>query len=327
MNPTFYDKNVLITGGAGFLGSYVAERLCLEHPRSVVVVDNLYLGKKENLSEAGKKLGSKLVTYWSDATDMASMREIVKREHIDIAYDMAVIPLPQSLIDPAWNVRQNVELSLVLCELLREQAFSTLVHFSSSETYGSAVHPVMNEDHPTSAATPYAASKLAGDALVMSYAETFGLDVTTLRPFNNYGPRQNSGAHAGVLPLIVKRAMAELPIEIYGDGEQTRDLIFARDTAQAAIDIYLTQTSRNQVVNVASGVELSVNHLVKTVLQLMGKPDHPVVHLAPRIGDLRRHCGGVERAKKLWGFAPKVSIEEGLAETVRWYQNTMAAST
>ncbi len=326
MSLTFLNKNILITGGAGFLGSYVAERLASEGPRAVIVVDNLYLGKKENLDRAGELLGDKLITYWSDATCLADMRAIVEREHIDIAYDMAVIPLPQSLIDPAWNVRQNVDLTLVLCELLRAQTFSTLVHFSSSETYGSAVHPVMNETHPTSAATPYAASKLAGDALVMSYGETFGLDVTTLRPFNNFGPRQNAGAHAGILPAIVKRVMDGAPIDIFGDGEQTRDLIFASDTAQAAIDIYVTPGSRNQVVNVASGAEVSVNQLVKTVLEIMGRPRHPVRHLPARIGDVRRHCGGVERAKALWGFAPKVSLEQGLRETVRWYEDSFGAA-
>jgi UDP-glucose 4-epimerase len=320
---SFRDKCVLVTGGAGFIGSYVVERLAQEGPRKVVVVDNLYLGKKENLTRAKELLGERLVTYWQDATDAKAMADIVSRENVQIAYDMAVIPLPQSLIDPAWNVRQNVELTLVLCELLRDKRFETLVHFSSSEAYGSAVQPVMSEDHPTHAATPYAASKLAGDALALSYGETFSLDVTVLRPFNNYGPRQNAGDHAGILPILVRKVLEGNPIEIFGDGEQTRDLICVRDTAEAAMAIYLTPGSRQQVVNVASGIETSVNTLVKNVLRILEKPNHPVQHKAPRIGDVRRHLGGVERAKKLWGFAPKIALEEGLIETVQWYAAQM----
>lgn len=323
MSLNFRDKCVLVTGGAGFIGSYVVERLAQEEPRAVVVVDNLFLGKKENLSCASKLLGDKLHCYWQDATDAAAMADIVRREKVDVAYDMAVIPLPQSLIDPAWNVRQNVELTLVLCELLRAKAFETLVHFSSSEAYGSAVLPVMTEEHPTNAATPYAASKLAGDSLALSYGETFGLDVTVLRPFNNYGPRQNAGDHAGILPILVRRVLDGAPIEIFGDGEQTRDLISVRDTADAAMAIYQTPASRQQIVNVASGIETSVNQLVKTVLEIMEKPNHPVVHKAPRIGDVRRHLGGVERAKQLWGFEPKIRLEQGLIETVQWYAMQM----
>lgn len=326
MAPTFHNKNVLVTGGAGFIGSYVVERLAQEAPSSVVVVDNLFLGKKENLEHARSMLGDRLVTYWVDATNAEEMGQIVRRHNIDVAYDMAVIPLPHSLLDPAWNVRQNVELTLVLCELLRARAFETLVHFSSSEAYGSAVHTPMDESHPTHAATPYAASKLAGDALALSYGETFGLDVCVLRPFNNYGPRQNAGAHAGILPIVVRRVLQGLPVEICGDGEQTRDLISVRDTARAAVDIYRTPATRQQVVNVASGKETSVNRLVQLVLEIMGCPNHPVVHIAPRIGDVRRHCGGVAKAKALWGFAPEVSLEEGLVETVRWYQQSLGTA-
>ncbi len=315
------DKRVLVTGGAGFIGSYVVERIAQESPASVVVVDNLFLGKEVNLFSAREKLGDRLKVHVFDATSMDRMRELVSEERIDVAYDMAVIPLPQSLTLPAWTVRQNVDLTLVLCELLREKRFETLIHFSSSEVYGTAVSECMDESHPTNASTPYAASKLAGDALVLSYGETFGLDVSILRPFNNFGPRQNAGDHAGILPILVKRVREGKPVEIFGDGSQTRDFLFVRDTADAAVALYREPKTRQQAVNVASGRETSVNEFVRRVLEILDAPHHPIVYGAARPGDVRRHIGGVKKAKSLWGFDPRTSLEHGLVETVRWYRD------
>jgi UDP-glucose 4-epimerase len=141
-----------------------------------------------------------------------------------------------------------------------------------------------------------------------------------LRPFNNYGPRQNDGDHAGIIPLVTRRVAEGLPIHIHGDGEQTRDLIFVRDTADAAVQMYNTETTRGRVVNVASGRETSVKELIHTILAELGASAHPVEHTAARIGDVRRHLGGVEVAKALFGFTPQTDLKDGLRATIAWYK-------
>jgi UDP-glucose 4-epimerase len=176
----------------------------------------------------------------------------------------------------------------------------------------------MDEAHPAVPSTPYAASKLAGDQVVLSYWHTFGLDAAVIRPFNNFGPRQNAGTYAGIIPIVVDRATRGEPIEIYGDGEQTRDFVFVRDTADAAIRLFGTSAARGRIVNVASGREVSVNELVATMLDILGS-DVEVRHVDPRPGDVRRHLASIDLARELIGYEPRTSLHDGLAETIDWY--------
>ena len=312
-------KSVLVTGGAGFIGSHLVDRLADEAPREIVVVDNLFLGREENLSDAKHKLGDKLRAYWSDAGDDALMRRILSDHKTEVVYDLAVIPLPASLERPLWSVMENTRLTTVLCELQRDGLFESLVHFSSSETYGTAQRVPIDESHPYVPSTPYAAGKLAGDQVALSYAHTFGLDITLLRPFNNYGPRQNDRSFAGIIPIVIDNVLAGEPVVINGDGLQTRDYIFVGDTANAAVRMYEDESARGQVVTVGSGAELTVNDLVAMILSLLGKADHPVVHGPARAGDVRRHLAGTSRAKELLGFSPRVNLADGMARTVEWY--------
>ncbi len=217
-----------------------------------------------------------------------------------------------------WSVEHNVGLALVPCELLRAGAFETLIHVSSSEAYGSAAYVPMDEVHPPVPSTPYAASKLAGDQVVLSYQHTFGLDAAIIRPFNNFGPRQNAGSYAGIIPIVVQRATAGEPIEIYGDGEQTRDFVFVRDTADAIVRMYEEPATRGRIVNVASGREVSVNALVRLLLEAVGT-DVPVRHVDARPGDVRRHWASIDLARELIGYEPRTSLRDGLVETVAWY--------
>ncbi|MEO6059923.1 MAG: NAD-dependent epimerase/dehydratase family protein, partial [Candidatus Limnocylindria bacterium] len=253
------------------------------------------------------------------------MGAIIAAEKIDVVFNLAIVPLPASLVNPRWTVDQNIALTTVPCELQRQGYFETLVHFSSSEAYGSATYVPMDESHPSMPSTPYAASKVAGDYIVLSYRETYGVDATIVRPFNNFGPRQNAGAYAGIIPIVVGRALSSEPIVIYGDGEQTRDFVFVRDTADAAVRIYEEPTTRGRVINVASGHETSINVLVRELLDALDC-DVPVVHEAARPGDVRRHCGAIELARELIGFAPRTDLREGLAETVAWYRSQLGAS-
>lgn len=312
-------KSILITGGAGFIGSHLVDTIIAGRPSQLIVVDNLFLGKKKNLSEAFKKNSSKLIFLYQDASDFKTMEAICYKYDIEVVFNLAVIPLPTSLEKPKWTVDQNILITTTLCQLAKDHAFETLIHFSSSEALGSAKSVPMHEDHLLSPLTPYAASKAACDHIVLSYHETFGIDVAILRPFNNYGPRQNDKAYAGVIPIVIKKVFNGEPIEIHGDGEQTRDFLYVKDTAEAAVTMYKCIETRGRVINIASGKEASVNELVKMVLRIMNAESHPVKHVAPRPADVRRHCGDITKAKKLFGFQPKIALTEGLKSTVDYY--------
>lgn len=315
-------KNVVVTGGAGFIGSHLVERIAREGPGSLSVIDNMYLGRPENLSNA-RKLYPELKLHAQDASDYDAVGAIIAAEQADVVYNLAIVPLPASLINPRWTVDHNVALATVPCELQRQGFFETLIHFSSSEAYGSAAYVPMDEGHPCVPSTPYAASKLAGDYVVLSYRETYGSDVAILRPFNNFGPRQNAKAYAGIIPIVVGRALRNEPIVIYGDGEQTRDFVFVRDTADAAVRMYERPATRGRIVNVASGVEVSMNELVRELLAAL-EWNGDVVHEEPRPGDVRRHCGGIDLARNLIDFAPRTDLRTGLRETVAWYRTSLS---
>lgn len=317
-------RSILVLGGAGFIGSHLVDRLIAEEPGRLAVVDNLFLGKLENLEHAAAAMPG-LVFEQQDATDLDALAAIVRRERVDVVFNLAVVPLPASLERPRWCVEQNIELAMVPAELQRQGLFQTLVHFSSSEAYGSAAYIPMDEGHPPIPSTPYAASKGGGDQIVLSYQHTFGTDVAIIRPFNNYGPRQNAGSYAGIIPIVVRRARDGQPIEIFGDGEQTRDYVFVRDTADAAIRLYQEPRARARIVNVASGEEVSINELVRLLLEALGA-DVPIVHGEARPGDVRRHQASIDLARDLFGYEPRTPLREGLAETVAWYLESSGAA-
>lgn len=319
--PSLRGRRVMVTGGAGFIGSHLVDRIIGEEPASLVVVDNLFLGTDENLASA-REAFPRLKLYVQDATDYDEIGAILAAERIEVVYNLAIVPLPASLVNPRWTVDHNVALTTVQCELLRQGYFETLIHFSSSEAYGSAHYVPMDESHPPMPSTPYAASKVACDQVVQSYRHTYGADVAILRPFNNFGPRQNAGAYAGIIPVVVGRAMRGMPIVIYGDGEQTRDFIFVRDTADAAVAIYGQPATRGEIINIASGSETSINELVRELLTVLAC-DVPIDYEASRPGDVRRHRAAIDRARNLLGFEPHTPLREGLAETVEWYRGRL----
>jgi UDP-glucose 4-epimerase len=316
-------KSILVTGGAGFIGSHLVDRLIRDNPARVTVVDNFFLGSAHNLAFA-ELSDVDLEVIRLDASDLAAMQDIVQRRSVDTIFDLAVIPLPTSLTYPAWTVQTNVAIATTVSELTRRGLVERLLHVSSSEAYGSARYIPMDEDHPHDSITPYAASKSAADRIIESYVQTFGMDVTVVRPFNNIGPRQNPGSYAGIVPIIVKRVMTGVPIEIHGDGEQTRDFIFVRDTADLIVRIHDAPECRGEVFNLASGVETSVNDLVRRLLDIMGVPDHPIVHRDPRPGDVRRHLADTTKLTKVLGHDTPHLTDAALAETVEWYRKVLA---
>lgn len=316
-------KSVLVTGGAGFIGSHLVDRVIEENPSKLLVVDNFFLGNEENLySSFQSNIDLEIIRL--DAADLSAMQDIVQAKQIDTIFDLAVVPLPTSLTYPSWTIHTNIGIATTMCEIARRGHIERFVHFSSSEAYGSARYVPMDEGHPHDAITPYAASKSAEDHIIHSYVQTFGIDATIVRPFNNIGPRQNPGSYAGIVPIVIKKVLSNQPIEIHGDGEQTRDLTWVRDSADFAVRIHDSEACRGETLNVATGVETSMNALVSRILRILGKEDYPIIHTDSRPGDVRRHCADVSKLKELLGNTPGVISDEALFETVQWYLERLA---
>ncbi|HLC73632.1 MAG TPA: GDP-mannose 4,6-dehydratase [Candidatus Nanoarchaeia archaeon] len=314
-------KTVVVTGGAGFIGSHLVDRIIDENPEKIFVLSNYFLGKQSNLSEAISRFKN-LEIVKIDVGDHELVKHFFENNNVDVVFNLAVIPLPTSLELPSWTFSKNVNITSNICEMARQDKFKTLIHFSSSEVYGTSRYAPMDEKHPLEAETPYAASKVASDSLVLSYNRTFNIDCSIVRPFNNYGPRQNAGKYAAIIPLTIRRIMNNDDLVIYGDGEQTRDFIYVKDTANAAIKVHDSSNSRGKVLNVASGKEISMNKIVKTITALMNY-NKEIIYKDARPGDVRRHLADISLAKQLIEFEPKASFEEGIKETVEWYKKNM----
>src|SRR3989440_9194214 len=316
---TIKGKNVLVTGGAGFIGSHLVDSLVSEGARRLTVVDNFFLGSPTNLDDVRRQMPDVQIVA-VDASDEQALRKLFAQLGlVDVVFDLAVIPLPTSLERPQFCFETNVRITSVLCELLREGCFETLVHFSSSEAYGSARSIPMSEDHPLDPLTPYAASKAASDHLVRTYAATFGVDALVVRPFNNYGPRQNDQQYAGIIPTMLRCAFEGRVFTLLGDGQQTRDYIYVTDTARTALDLYKCSQARGKVVNIGSGQEISIIDLKTKIEHILGQTI-PFEVRDSRPGDVRRHRADIALLKSLIDFKPQTSIDDGLASTVEFYR-------
>jgi UDP-glucose 4-epimerase len=318
------NKSILVTGGAGFIGSHLVDRLIREEPERIIVVDDFFIGKIQNVSEAKEKFEN-LKIYNQDASEYDKMKEIVADNGIDVIFDLATIPLPASLEKPRWSYEKNVNRCLALCELIRNDYFDILIHYSSSEAYGSLKYEPMDEKHPWNPKTPYAASKAAEDHLVFSYYHTFGIEMSIIRPFNNYGPRQNLEKYAGVIPVTIKRILNRESPVIYGDGNQTRDYLYVTDTADASVKIYNHKNTREKVINVASGKEISIKEIITLIAEYLDCR-MPIIHKEARAGDVQRHFANISLAKKLIGFKPTVTFKEGIEHTIEWYKKVLSNS-
>ena len=312
-------RGILVTGGAGFIGSHLVDVLAARRPRCIHVVDNLFLGRQENLQEA-RRAFPELRFHRMDATDGAALRGLIREQRIDTVFNLATKALGYSFDDPADAFHVNTVIAAHLLESLRLKEIECLVHFSSSEVYGSAQVVPMPETHPLLAHTPYAAGKAGADLLVRSYQETFGLKVLTLRPFNNYGPRQNQGLYAGVIPITMSKLLrGEAPV-IQGTGQQTRDFIFVRDTARMAVELAQRDELRGRTFNLGTGVETSIADLIRRICSIAGYQG-PVTAAPGRAGDVQRHCADVRELQAVAGRTELQSMDRGLEETWAWYRS------
>jgi len=312
----------LVTGGAGFIGSHLVDHLIERGVSRVIVVDTLWLGSERNLAAARARRPD-LEFMKQDAADPDAMRAAIERHRVEIVFNLATRPLGNSFTDPRGAYMTSVDIAVTLAELLRAGAFARLVHYSTSEIYGDAVAVPMSEEHPTRPTTPYAAGKLAADVLLQSWIELFKIPVLTIRPFNNYGPRQNDGDYAAVIPLTIRRIASGLPPVLEGTGEQTRDFTFVRDTVRLTADLCETDGAWGKTLNVACANEVRILDLIQAICREMGYTGE-IERRPARPGDHRRHLACVERARDLVSFGDLTPIETGIAETVAWYRERHA---
>lgn len=318
-------KNILITGGAGFIGSHLVDALIKEKPKKIVVVDNFFLGRKENLDSA-KKAFKNLIIIKQDATDLKKMSQIIAREKIEVVFNLATKALEYSFVDPEDAYIVNIQLAQVLLKLLREKKYKTLIHCSSSEAYGSKERGLIDEEDTFDPETLYAAGKASADLMIRSYYKTYKLDVATIRPFNNYGPRQNDKQYSAVIPVTIKRILnGEKPV-IYGTGNQTRDFIYVADTVRAMIAIYKNVKTRGKEINIASGREVKIKDLIGTIARTMSYGGN-IPHKPARIADVRRHRANIKLASRLIRFKPKIKFDDGIKKTIAWYKENYEKNT
>ena len=307
---------LLVTGGAGFIGAELVTQLVASGAR-VTVLDNLVNGRREHLAHLP---ADRVTLVVGDARDDALAVRLL-REHRRV-FHLACLGVRHSLRAPDETHEVNATATQTWLRLSHEARSERFVHVSSSEVYGSARRAPIDEDHPTAPTTVYGASKLAGEAYAMAWHRTWGLPVTVLRPFNVFGPRCHHEGDAGeVIPRFVLRAMAGLPMVVFGDGRQTRDFTFVADTARGIAAAMRTDAAIGGVFNFASGREIAVGALARRIAQRLAIDGAAVECQPPRPGDVRRLIGDASRAREVLGFAPRVGLDEGLDAVIGWYRS------
>ena len=311
-------QNLLITGGAGFIGcNYV--RLALEtHPDyNVVVFDKLtYAGRMENLQDVADRFGDRFAFVQGDICDAAAVEGAVRDHAIDTIVNFAAeTHVDRSILDPDAFIRTDVYGTYVLLEAARKFGNLRYHQISTDEVYGH-----IHGDHRSQEAdcmaprSPYAASKASGDHLVNAYFITYDLPVTISRGANNIGPFQYPEK---VVPLFVTNALADMPLPVYGDGRQMRDYQYVRDHCEG-IDLVLHAGVLGETYNIGTGKEMTNLEMVEILLDEVGKPRSLIQHVEDRQGHDRRYCMNVDKLMAL-GWEPDYTHEEAIRATVRWY--------
>ncbi|ANG62491.1 epimerase [Marinobacterium aestuarii] len=307
--------SVLITGGAGFIGSELSHLLskCAER---VIIVDSLINGKRENI----QKLLTDRVTFYSyDICDLDKMIPLLKE--VDVVFHLACLGVRHSIHSPLKNHDVNATATLNLLKASREAGVGRFVYVSSSEVYGTAQWVPMTENHPTLPMTVYGGSKLAGESYTRAFFRTYEYPTVVVRPFNSFGPRSHHEGDSGeVIPKFLLRAMTGHPLIIHGDGSQTRDFTYVSDTARGILCAGFSEKAVGQTINLGQGEEITINELARLVNELVKGRTVDVVHEAPRPGDVLRLYADTNQARELLDFRPKVSLKEGLGRLKAWYE-------
>ena len=310
--------NILITGGAGFIGSHLCEKYVSEG-ETVFCLDNFENGNLRNIYGLITNNNFKLIH--GDIRDSNPLEKIMPRVHA-IIHLAAQIHVERSIIEPKLTYDVNVLGTLNVLEVARMYDVEKIIHTSTSEVYGSARNIPMNEDHPLCAPHPYGASKIAADRLCYAYVQTYGMNICIARPFNTFGPKQKDHGYGGAISIFTKRVLSGQPPIIYGDGDQTRDYMYINDLVRAYDLILKDNRSLREVINFGTGKDIKIIDLANKIIDLCGKEGKiEPVHVAPRPGEIKKMIADYSKAKKLLGWKPKYTLERGLKEFVKWYKN------
>jgi UDP-glucose 4-epimerase len=301
---------VLVTGGAGFIGTNLVEELLPLH--QVIVVDNLSTGKRSNLLKGVK-------FYEADILE-PGFDKIVADELPDFIVHLAAqVNVTGSLQNPFFDLQLNITGTLTVIEAARNNGVKKVIYPSSAAVYGNPQFLPITEEHPVAPMSPYGISKHTPEHYFQAYFENYGLQYTVLRFANVYGPRQDSSGEGGVVAIFTNRLLKNELVRIFGDGEQTRDFVFVKDVARSIISA-LTK-GNNRIYHVGSGKQVTINELfyqMQTLTETAVKPEY----LPARPGDIRHSLFDITKIKTELGWEPKTDLTAGLAETIQWFQRT-----
>jgi nucleoside-diphosphate-sugar epimerase len=307
----------VVTGGAGFIGSHLAEEL-ERRGEGVRVVDNLSTGHRRNLAHL-----QTVEFVEGDLADLDVARRAV--EGADYVLHQAAIPsVPRSVGDPITSNRSNIDATLNLLVAARDAGVRRLVYAGSSSAYGDTPTLPKREDMPTNPLSPYALQKLVGEQYLLIFTRLYGLETVTIRYFNVFGPRQDpSSPYSGVISLFASALLDGRSPSICGDGEQTRDFTYVANVVDGVLRA-CTANASGLVINVATGGRISINQLFRAMRDQVGATLEPQ-YIEPRPGDVRDSQADITRAREVLGYEPVVSFEEGLQRTLEWYRAERAA--
>jgi nucleoside-diphosphate-sugar epimerase len=309
--------NILVTGGAGFIGRWVVKYL-LDDGHYVWTLDDLSNGRANNISEFKKIPNFKGLTK-GDINDKKAIKKLFKNK-LDICYHLAAkINVQDSIDDPQTTFNNDVVGTFNVLEHCRMYD-TKIVFMSTCMVYEQSKDDAgIDENHPTKPASPYAGSKIAGENMVLSYWFAYELPVVVLRPFNVYGPFQKTTGEGGVVAIFIKRKLNGQKLDVYGDGMQTRDLMYVEDCANFVVDAGYSDKVNGEVINAGTGKDISINDLATLIVKDKTKIEH-VKHIHPQ-SEIQRLLCNCSKAKKLLGWVPKTPLEKGIGLTETWIRN------
>jgi len=300
-------KKVLVTGGAGFVGSHIVDRLSPEN--EVTVLDNLYTGSLSNLEKSRDRINF----IKGDILDKDLVKDIVSG--VEYIFHLAAnVGNIRSINDPYYDMEVNIKGMLNLLDACRSSKISRLVYSSSGAIFGEAKYLPIDEDHPLQPESPYAVSKLTAEKYAFAFYKVFGVPTSSVRYFNIYGPRQDTSEYANAVSIFLGKFAKGEPITIFGDGEQTRDFVFVQDVVTANILAAATPAAAGEIFNIATGVSTSINQIVDLIKQVSGR-EVKATYADPRAGEVRDSLATIEKATKILGFRPATELKEGLQLT------------
>jgi nucleoside-diphosphate-sugar epimerase len=309
----------LVTGGAGFIGSHLAEELVRRGHR-VRVADSLITGKRSNLAHI-----SGIEFLDGDLADLDVAQRAV--DGVNFVLHQAAIPsVPRSVKDPITSNRANVDATLNVLVAARDAGIQRVVFAGSSSAYGDTPTLPKHEEMPARPLSPYALQKVVGEQYLKMFTSLYGLETVSIRYFNVFGPRQDpSSPYSGVISVFATALLEGRSPTIYGDGEQTRDFTYVANVVDGVLRACEAPEANGEIINVATGGRISLNTLFETMRRLIGADVKPV-YAEPRQGDVRDSQADITKAQRLLGYSPTVSFEEGLRLTVEWYKAAAATA-